>query len=336
MTGDALDIGIRDENAAQLVATWNSMRRPHDGPDRTSLAAAFCTALRSELDGGVNVAAAAAAFGAAYAASGGTQNSLVADLDSLEAALFERLFERAEPTSTEVRTLAARTRRVHALAALARRSAAAAFGHSIAVLARERARIARPDIANAIGTVRNAIVLMEDATVDTAREHFRAIAKRNSSRSETLVRSHLSDRAALNAALGWNEVSLSDLSNGPGAPTGADRVYMNVGALETIIDAIRSFGGCAESECNDPVPMSFTATTATTGVLTVQVPMCADRAADLRALESFRHLAAAIGLSLENDSSLDALRFALPLSAGNERHDFAGASQGDHADAVAL
>ncbi len=336
MTGDALDIGIRDENVEQIVARWNSVRRHREGADRSVVAAAFCTALWGEPNGAVGVAAAAAAYGAAYAESGGTQNSLVADLDSLEATLLERLFEDVGPTPSQVRELAPRMRRMHALAALTRRSAAAAFDHSIALAARKRARIARHDIANGIGTVRNAIVLMEDETVDATREHFRAIATRNSSSSETLVRSHLSDRAVLNAALGWNEMSLSDLSNDPDVPTRADTVYTNVGALETIIDAIRSFGGPVSPDCDDPVPMSFTVTNATTGVLTIQVPMHTDRAVEPHALESFRHLASALGLTLENDSSLGSLRFALPLSAGNERHDFAGASQGDHANAVRL
>jgi hypothetical protein len=336
MTGDASDIGTRDEQVEQIATTWESVRRRREGVDRRSMIAAFCAGSSGEVDGSLGIAASAAAFGAAYGTSGGTQNSLVADLDCLEATLIEQIFECAEPAQGEALELAARVLKVHSLAALARRSAAAAFDHSLATAARQRSRIARHDIANAIGTVRNAIVLMEDETMDSAREHFRAIAKRNSFSSETLVRLHLSDRAALSAALGWEEVSLSDLSDPHDTSAGAGTVYTNIGALETIVDAIRSFSGHAISARDEPLSMSFIATNATGGVLTIQVPTHADRVTEPCALESFRSLAAALGLQMEDDSSLATLRFVLPLLARNERHDLRGTGQGDHADAVRL
>jgi hypothetical protein len=64
---------------------------------------------------------------------------------------------------------------------------------------------------NNIGTVRNAILLMDDEPDADAREHFRAMAKRNSVASEQLVRSHLSDDAACQGALAASAADADEL-----------------------------------------------------------------------------------------------------------------------------
>ena len=89
---------------------------------------------------------AAARFGAAHALSGRSVYDLVADIMALErAALRIRV---ADPCA------------VHAAAECAMLAGTAAFTRAIAETERRRVREVRHDLTNAVGTARNAIVLM--------------------------------------------------------------------------------------------------------------------------------------------------------------------------------
>jgi hypothetical protein len=336
MTSDAPSPGSRDDEAAQIAASLETLRRRRrDGLDRVAIA----TALLSALDGGssesIRLATASAAHGTAFAATSGTLAALISEFDDLETLLIDQMAQRnSDSAPASPSELVATTRKLHTNAALARQAATAAFGHAVSAAARKRARMARHDIANAIGTVRNAILLMEDEAGESAREHFRAIAKRNSQSSEMLVRSHLSDRTALTAALGWDDLSISEVAGARERGANSSQLFTNVAALETVLDAIRAAQGTVAEGGGDPLQLSFVADSATAGVMTVKVSACDDREIDSSTRAALRDLAAAVGLRIEDDSESCAIRLLIPVSARDERHDLGGTSERHHADAI--
>ncbi len=104
-----------------------------------------------------------------------------------------------------------------------------------------------------------------------SRDHFRAIAKRNSASSESLVRLHLSDRAALGPALGWEEIQLVNSSDRHESSAVAGGVFTNTSALDTIMDAIHIISEQTGYARRDVMQISFAATNATSGVLTIRI-----------------------------------------------------------------
>jgi hypothetical protein len=125
----------------------------------------------------------------------------LSEVDAIEAIVLEKLNQSAEMEDAgALHDALAAAQEIHHCCAQMRGAAAAGFAHAATVAARKRARTARHDIVNNIGTVRNALLLMDDEPDAAAREHFRAIAKRNSVSSEHLVRKHLADDAACNGA----------------------------------------------------------------------------------------------------------------------------------------
>jgi hypothetical protein len=336
MTGDVSSISLRDEQPDLIVARWACIRRPsRRGLDRL----AIVKALLSALDGGavesIRLAAVAAAQGTTFSTTCGTLSALVDEFDDLEAMFLERLAERVSANAAaDSREIVRASRALHEKSAWARRAAIAAFGHVASSATRKRMRIARHDIANAIGTVRNAILLMEDEASDTARDHFRAIAKRNSHSSEALVRSHLSDRTAMTPALGWDELSLSASGAAAERPATPTPLVTNLSALETVLDAIRALHGMTDAD--DPLALSFALDSGRAGVARVFVSAPHDRVTNSEALAALRDLATAIGLQLDADAETNAISVVIPISVRDERRDLSGAGQGHYADTVRL
>ncbi|HEX4681539.1 MAG TPA: hypothetical protein VH277_02455 [Gemmatimonadaceae bacterium] len=178
--------------------------------DRAAALTALWGATRGSQVDRVRLAVMCAAAGSNQANSGQSLASLLAEIDALEATLFEKLEETAgrstagAPESREhagvLAGVLAGVRQLHGCCARMRAAAAAGFSHAAASSARKRVRTARHDIVNKIGTVRNAILLMDDEPDQADRERFQAIAKRNSVASEQLVRRHLGDDSACGGA----------------------------------------------------------------------------------------------------------------------------------------
>lgn len=154
--------------------------------DRAVVLAGLWVARHGSQQERVRLAVLCAAAGARQANAGQSLGTLIADIDDLENSVFRDLVESSEDVAADIA-------HVHACCSRMRAAAIAGFNHATATAARTRVRAARHDIVNNIGTVRNAILLMDDEPDPVAREHFRAIAKRNSVTSEHLVRSHLSE-----------------------------------------------------------------------------------------------------------------------------------------------
>jgi hypothetical protein len=339
MAADAPLLDLRDENAQQLAAAWQAVRRrKRIDFDRAQLVEELLAAVGGGAAESIRLATAAAALGASYATAGGSVSSLVEEVDDLDSLLLERIASRT-PAVTEPASPIATIRALQRASALGRRSATAAYGHALSTAARKRSRIARHDIANAIGTVRNAILLMEDEASEGSRDHFRAIAKRNSQSSETLVRSHLSDQMALSPALGWEELTVST-SGAVADVLPSDQPSTNMAAVETMLQAIRAVVSPDRGQAADSLTTSFASVNSTSGVLTVAWAMCADQAAgssalNSSALDALRTLAVALGLRLDGPDEGSSLRLLIPVSARDERNNLGGARQGQHVDAVA-
>ena len=294
------------------------------------MVAALLAALDGTVFGSIGLARQSARLGAHFASTGASIAALVEELDRLESAVLEHIAASSSTKSTDevVRSL----RQLHACAAFARRAATAAFGHTVGSVDRQRVRIARHDIANAIGTVRNAILLMDDDISQDAREHFRAIARRNSLNSEALVRSHLSDQNALTPALGWEAFSSSALSAGTDQDAHDPNVVANLAAAEIVLELIRAIG--QEGGRRGNLTAVFAGNDENTAVLAIKLSAIDDLFVVGEVVSGLRDLAAALGLSLEGDVQSDDLRLIMPLSPRNQGHDFGGVRQGQHANVV--
>lgn len=319
-----------DENGRQIVASWEAAcRRKRHGLDRRSLVAALLAAVGGGALESVRLASTGAAFGADFAVTGGSLAALIGELDELESILLKDLGASIAAASTQQIASAARV--LHEKAALTRRASSAAFGQAVGAAGRKRVSIARHDIINAIGAVRNAILLMEDEAGQSAREHFRTMAKRNSRSSEMLVRFHLSDQSALTPALGWEEVSLSDLTASSDQGADRSRVVTDLAALDTMLDVIRA----ASPTAGNPGGWSVScANGATSGMLTIKLSTCDDCATASDILNALRDLATMMGLRFEGDSLDRELRLLVPLSGRDEGHDLGGARDSHHTDTV--
>lgn len=157
--------------------------------DRTATLAAMWAASRGSQADRVRLMTLCAAAGSRYANAKRSLASLIADIDDLERAVLDKLAESGESAVADAM-------QVHACCSRMRAAAIAGFGHAAASAVNRRVRTARHGIINNLGTVRNAILLMDDEPDPTMREHFREIAKRNSVTSEHLVRSHLNEGVA--------------------------------------------------------------------------------------------------------------------------------------------
>lgn len=191
--------------------------------DRAALLAALWTAKGGSRLDNVRLAAACASAGARYAGACLSLAALVAEIDAIEGVVLEKLKQTVDPAKgAALHDALDAARVIHDCCSRMRTAAAAGFGHAVANAARKRARAARHDIVNNIGTVRNALLLMDDEPDAAAREHFRAIAKRNSVSSENLVRTYLSDDGARSAAPVASADDVVELV-ARDAPTCADR-----------------------------------------------------------------------------------------------------------------
>ena len=329
MSSDETNRAQLDEGSRRLCARWEAAsRRQRPGLDRLAVVGALTAATSGGPAQSVELGRRAAAFGDQFAGAGGSLAALVEELDALESIMLADVTSAA--ASPSAGDMMNGVDRLHGQAAWARRTAAAAFGHAVSSAGRKRVRLARHDIANAIGTVRNAILLMDDEAAEGAREHFRAIAKRNSRASEVLVRSQLSDQTALTPALGWENVSISDLVGTSIGDTDGARVVTDAAALETMLDAIRMLAADGTSNLLD---MDFSVRGGA-GVLRVTLPPSGDYTPATTVRDDLHHLAAALGLRVADDVSEGELSLLVPLSTGHEGNDLGGTGQSHNADTV--
>jgi hypothetical protein len=319
MTGDAPTFSIHDQEATRIATHWEAAVRSRRGVDRLGLVTAFLGAMPGAAAASTDLSLCATSFGFAYAGTGGTFAALIDDLDELEGAVLAAL-----PDS------AART--VHANAMLTRRAAGAAFGQTMGDAARLRARVARHNLVNEIGAVRNAILLMEDEAGAAARHQFHAIAKRNAQSSQALVRAYFSEQNALSAALGWEEVRVSDLAAMSGDDVSVP-VLANVAALETVLRAIRGLSTDAGEEAPADLSIALESTSQSAVVLRIE-RRATDRTPDSAETSALRALAAAVGLRLEDAGNGAALRLFVPVLSRDQRNDLAGAGERQHVDTV--
>lgn len=310
-----------DDDERRVLDEWTHSRSRGGEParDRGALVTALLRALAPSACGVVQMGAAAAVFGAAQAAQGTPLAELVANLDRLEAALLSALVEPGRAGGSTSAGSHTSAQQVHDRCSVARSAAIAAYGQTIAERARSRARSARHDIVNAIGAVRNSMLIMDDELAGSKRVRLRMIARRNSRRSEALVRSYFADDSVLTGAVGWADVepdrNPTRQDSSSESPNGA---MMDVAAALAIASILERAG--AKS-------------TSSSGVMEVVQPADSPRwRAD--ALAAFQALATTLGVQFEHDAESGAFRFRLPLVARHSRDDLGSSGESHDRDAV--
>jgi hypothetical protein len=173
---------------------------------------------------------------------------------------------------------------------------------------------------------------MEDEISQAAREHFRAIARRNSLSSEALVRNHLSDQNALTPALGWESLSSSGLFTAGDQGSRAPQAVANVAAAEVVVELICAIG--EERGSGGTPSVAFAGHGANTAVVSITLSVTDDRSVGDDVVSGLRGLASTFGLRLEGDPQSGDLRLIVPLSLRNQGQDLGGARQGEHANAA--
>ena len=103
-------------------------------------------------------------------------------------------------------------RRLHRAVAMLSAGAAQGFTHAHLERLQDRYRSVRHDLRNPLGTIKNAVALMDDESVPAevrANPRYRAIITRSVSAIDGLIGERLDEASALAAALDWHEVSLA-------------------------------------------------------------------------------------------------------------------------------
>lgn len=336
-------LDFRDDDELRVLDAWTHGRHGAEAPgDRAALVAAVLRAVARFGFALARMASTAAAYASTRAASGLTLAELVADLDELETALLAVLAKAGGP---EIDGAAARPRpsahRVHDCCSAARRVAIAAYGRTIAMRERSRVRSARHDIVNAIGAVRNSMVLMNDEPTGKERERLHSIARRNSRRSEALVRSCLADESVLTGAVGWAAVEhVGADASAARDELKADRARMAVMdiaaalALQHVLELVGGMRHEAGASARQVAVRADTlATTASAASVRLEAP--ADSPLwQTDALAACKELATALGARFEADTADGSIRLVLPLVAGHSSDDLGSSSEGHDRDAV--
>lgn len=194
------------EAAAESVGIDGALSSRIDDECAAAFAKAMIQVVRDQDEAGQSrLSAAATRLGSSRAQRGGSIYDLVFDLVALESAALQ--LELAD------------ARVVQAAVASALLAGTAAFARVAGQRERKRIREARHDLMNAVGAVKNAIVLMDDGASNDARNQFLSIARRNSNAAQQLVREHLSEETALP---GWLECSSQAGDRAQSAPAGPE------------------------------------------------------------------------------------------------------------------
>src|ERR1043166_2857792 len=117
--------------------------------NRAAVMAALGRAVRGSQVDRVRLAVMCAGVGAHQANTGHSLASCLAEIDEIEAMLFEKLeASSGEPANSCVDKVLGGVRQIHGCCARMRVAAAAGFSHAAASAARKRVRTARHDIVN--------------------------------------------------------------------------------------------------------------------------------------------------------------------------------------------
>jgi hypothetical protein len=339
---DASDpiLEICDDDERHVLEAWGHGRRQVEhAADRAALVAALLRALARPGRALIQMASAAAAYASARAAAGLTLAELVADLDRLEFALLSVLVERSGTgTSPDRGPAIARNmaQRVHDSCSVARCAAIASYGQTTAMRARSRVRSARHDIVNAIGAVRNSMLIMDDEATAKGRERLRTIARRNSRRSEALVRACLADDSVLTGAVGWAEVEHADDRHARDEPN-ADPTRTTITDIAAAFAMLEVLERAGAMRRDIAIPRAQAVVRSDTPAAAIRFKPPADSPLwqpDM--LAAFQEFAATLGARFEPDAEGGCFRLLLPLVVGHSRDDLGGAREGDDRDAVSF
>jgi hypothetical protein len=344
MDGNEPILELSDDER-NVLDIWACGRRRIDqrGDERNTIVAALVRALATSGCALIRMAAVAAAYGSASAALGLTLAEVVAELDRLESALLAVFVQPDGTGDSQTRTPSrAPAHRVHECCSVARGAAIAAYGRTMSTRARSRVRSARHDIVNAIGAVRNSMLLMDDEPPGSGRERLRMIARRNSRQSESLVRAELGDETVLTPAVGWAEVEDAEdgRSRSESEPGVASDGIADIAALLALQDVLeRADGATPETGGAGARPPAHSGSIPTPAAGTTVFRF--ERPADSSlwrsdAVSALRELAHTLGVRFENDADNGSLRFVVPSVARHSGDDLGSPGEGNDRDAVSF
>jgi hypothetical protein len=220
---------VLTREAPELSARWQRQARAvaPRAPDRGSsvdadwserLVHAVASAVRGDAHAHDTVMRAGWDYAAGVYAAGMSLHYMLKELDLLSAMVLyagERaLAEQAPPgaTAADGVGLARGVQRVFSLLTLA---ASKGFTHAYVAHLREEYRDLRHDLRNPIGTIRNAVSLMEDESIPVelrSSPRYRAMVARNAKSIDAMISDRLGDASTLAPAFGRQEVSLHDIA----------------------------------------------------------------------------------------------------------------------------
>ncbi len=156
-------------------------------------------------------------YGAARFESSRALHELMHELQLLEAMMLhvaEQAAGDAEATGA-AREGMALARCIQRATSLVSITAVRGFTHALMERQRTRLRTIRHDLRNPLGTIRNAIALLEDDSMPSHRRdptRYRAIIARNAAQADGLVTRELADGALLDGAFAQRDVAVADVA----------------------------------------------------------------------------------------------------------------------------
>ena len=154
-------------------------------------------------------------YGAASYLGGAALHHVVKELDLLAAMALYVAEQRAEGADASAAEAVRVARRLNGVFAALRLAASKGYTHQATEEMRARYRALRHDLRNPLGTIRNAVSLMDDESLPAEVRYsarYRAMVVRNATSLDALIGIGLSDEATEFATLSVQEVSLHDIA----------------------------------------------------------------------------------------------------------------------------
>ena len=274
------------------------------------------------------------------------------DLDLLEGLVLGIAYERARDGTPGAQTsheAFAVARRAHEAASLLRLSAVKGYTQSVSEELRRHFQMVRHELRNPLGTIKSALALMEDETIPAEMREgprFRALARKNATSMEAMIRTTLGDSAALLPAFAHEPVSLraiaSAVKRDMSAEAESHQAHIVVGdALPTVRTdsawcelTLKSVVAAVLRDVDAPSEVLIDLAELSEQTASVRVSMVTEadglRELDAEDLAFARDLAARAGGRISRVGPGRQVCVDVPVSVGEEPHDVGGARERHH------
>jgi signal transduction histidine kinase len=219
LTGDAPELHARWRRQARAVAPRSPERSSSIDDDQSEpLVHAVASALRGDAHAHDTVVRAGRDYAAGVYAAGMSLHQMLKELDLLSTMVLyagERALVGRPPSGATAADGVGVARSVQQIFALLTLSACKGFTDAYLARLRDSYRDLRHDLRNPLGTIENAVSLMEDESLPPelrASPRYRAMVTRNARSIDALISDRLGDASTLTPDFGRQEVSLRDVA----------------------------------------------------------------------------------------------------------------------------